>query len=364
MRIPELVKVLLKMYSPNNGETAMLLGPPGTAKTSICIQVAEQLEFTPIVRHPVYEEIIDARGIPFNFTRPDGSQSMIWLPPNDLPLEIFSEFANRPVMFILDDLTQAPPQVQNGYARLLHSAERVIAGNKIGKNVHVIATGNRIEDMAAATEMPSFARARTTFLTLDPHPEDWVAWAMNREDIAPEFISFLHPGDPSAGIKGGSGCKHIFDFDPQRRSSCSPRTLHIASKHFKALQGEPDSTVDEVLSGILCPAFAPEFRAHLRLYKDLPDIDSILAGKEYSKAFFAKGDVLYLVIISLLKKVDIKDKTHIQSIADFLLALPPEKLDYAVLLYKMARKRIPLLALNRSVLQWGQTNFRNGLDLV
>lgn len=349
MRIPDIVRTVPTVLKETK-ESVVLVGGPGIGKTNICQDIAAEMGADVHLIHPVYDEPVDYKGIPapeMTTVQRDGEQQQVkvfkWLPPANLPLEEVIGANGNPILFVADDIGQAHPQVQNAMARCFHAAERVVAGRKLADRVHVIATTNRVEDMAAVFEMPSFARARTTFLNLDVDAGDWCSWAMTQHDVPEEFVSFLHPG----GKLGGA--KHIHDFDPARQTNCCPRTLHIAGKIWTALKGESPDVQDEYLKGVLCPAFSHEFRAHLRLYELLPDINLILAGKEINMAFCDRVDVLHLVLTSLTKRAEMK---HTKPLAAFLNRLPSKRADLGVMFYLGMRKKLPAFASEKDTIAW------------
>jgi len=272
---------------------------------------------------------------------------MHWIPPDDLPLNEFMKDASRNILWVLDDIGQAHPQVQNALARVFHQGERIIAGRKIHPNVYPMATTNRIEDAAAVFEMPSFARMRVTFIDVDVDAGDWCAWAYKAKDIPEEFISFVHPQNKIGGSK------HIFDFDPARRTNCSPRTLHIGAKHWQSLKDENAGVVDEFLRGIVCPSFPIEFRAHMRLYDSLPDIGAILKGEAINMGFCAKPDVLHLTLTSLIKRAEQKD---VPAIAQFIARVPANRTDFAVWFYMEMRRKLPSFVSDRNTVKWALDN--------
>jgi hypothetical protein len=340
MRIPDIVKIA-PVILKSSQESLCITGAPGVGKTSICAEIADALDADLLIQHPAYDEPVDYKGLPAPHDNGHG-KVMHWYAPDNLPLERIYD-GKRNLLWVLDDIGQAHPQVQNALARTFHSMERVIAGRKLDERVYVIATTNRIEDAAAVFEMPSFARMRVSFLDLEVTAQDWCQWAYKAKDVPEEFISFLHPN----GKMGGS--KHIFDFEPARRTNCSPRTLHIAGKHWANLKDFDESVVDEAMGGIVCPAFPMELRAHLKLYAELPDINDILEGKHVSMEFAKRPDLLYLVNVSLVKRAKLE---HTSAIAAFILQLPKNRVDFAAMLFKEAKTKLLRLGMERDLQKW------------
>lgn len=358
MKISDIIRTAPRILS-RTGEAICLAGPPGVGKTSIQFAIAEELarlasEATAgksgkakltyrarvVVQHPAYDEPVDYKGIPI-----PNERVMHWLPPDNLPLDgTLAMDEDELMLWVLDDIGQAHPQVQNALARAFHASERVIAGRKLHSQVYVSATTNRVEDAAAVFEMPSFARMRVTFLDLHVDAQDWVDWAYSNQEVPEQFISFLHPRNKMGGSK------HIMDFDPTRKTNCSPRTLHIAAKHWLALRGERGEVVDEYLGGIVCPSFALEFRAHLKMYEQLPDIEAVLKGEDVDMGFCKNPSILFLTITSLIKQAD--PEKHAPALAKFILRTPDERTDFMVMLFQEACRKVPKLQMQPDLHKW------------
>lgn len=345
MRIPDIIRTTPKILA--RMESAVLLGAPGIGKTAISYDIAEALDADVQILHPAYDEPVDYKGLPVPMEH-NKQKVMHWVPPDNLPLEdILDRDPERNILLVFDDMPQAHPQVQNALARAFHAAERLIAGRKLHKQVYVMATGNRVEDAAAVYEMPSFVRGRVHLLDVEVNAEDWSTWAATRDDIPEEFYSFIHPQNKLGGSK------HLFDFDPARRTNCTPRTLHIAAGDWVALKSEAANVIDGWLDSIVCPAFSIEFRAHIRLYEFLPDINAILAGKEVKMDFVERPDVLHLVLSSLIKRAK---SEHAPALAQFLKRIPKNRADFAVWFYLDLRKAVPAIAGQAALRDWALDN--------
>lgn len=359
IRIPDIIRTAPKILAAEQ-ESFVTVGAPGIGKTAIMYAIADNLATITdrptnvVIAHPAYDEPVDYKGLPElrNLNHGSKVRVMSWCAPDSLPLEDIVQDDDTNILFVADDIGQAHPQVQNAIARAFHSAERIIAGRKLHKRAYFCATTNRVEDAAAVFEMPSFARMRVSFIDVEVNAADWVQWANGQDDVPEEFIAFVHP------MNKIGGSKHIHDFEPARRTNCSPRTLHIGAKHWRTLKDESPDVVDEWLSGILCPAFALEFRAHIRLYDQLPDINKILDGKAVPQDFMNRPDVMHLVITSLVKRAELK---HINTLAQFLLNMPKQRVDFAAWLYQDLRHKLPKFAMQPETVQWA---IKNKPDLV
>ncbi len=92
-------------------------------------------------------------------------------------------------ILFLDELTNAEESIQSlAYSLVL---KRTVANEwKLPANVGIIATGNEVEDSAAATEMPEPLRDRFVHINVHTSLEEWLDWA-GKNEIHPAIISYL-----------------------------------------------------------------------------------------------------------------------------------------------------------------------------
>lgn len=154
-------------------------GPPGIGKSAAVVRVTGKLGIEHIDLRLTQMDAVDLRGLPVLSTE---GQLTGWAPPEDLPRE-------RAGILFLDELNLAPPSVQ-------HAAYQLILQRRLGK-YHLppdwvcFAAGNRVEDRAHVTELPSPLANRFVHIFMDTPPiEDWLNWG-SENGIDERILGFL-----------------------------------------------------------------------------------------------------------------------------------------------------------------------------
>lgn len=129
---------------------------------------------------------------------------------------------------------------------------------RIPDGCFIWAAGNRKEDRASVFEMPAPLANRFLHLSVGPDFDSFKAYALERR-LHEQILAFLS-FRPTL----------LHKLNPKEPSWPSPRSWEMGSHLHQA--GLPiDPAVGE--------AAASEFRAYLKVYEKLPDLDRILAGK-------------------------------------------------------------------------------------
>ncbi len=236
----------------------LITGSPGIGKSDIVASAAHDVGADLIISHPVVSDPTDAKGLPW----PDKEASEAkFLPFGDLARAIK---ATKPTVWFLDDLGQAPPSVQASYMQLLLA--RRVNDHVLPECVTFVAATNRRTDRAGVTGVLEPVKSRfASIVGLDVHLDDWCAWALNA-NIQPEVISFLR-------FRPELLCK----FEPSADLTNSPVPRGWA--HVSKLMTHGCAHT-ETLGGAVGAGAAGEFTAYLKTYKQLPDIDALLANPE------------------------------------------------------------------------------------
>ena len=104
MRATQLLETL--KFSIENKFPVLIKGSPGVGKTAVAIQACAETDTELIISHPVVSDPTDFKGLPFPVK---GGTEATFLPFGDL-LQLIK--AEKPTVFFLDDLGQAPASVQ------------------------------------------------------------------------------------------------------------------------------------------------------------------------------------------------------------------------------------------------------------
>jgi hypothetical protein len=138
--------------------------------------------------------------------------------------------------------------------------------------------------------MPAPLANRFTHYELEPHLDDWVAWA-NRNGIDERLIAFLRFRP-----------ELLFDFDPahHRAAFPSPRSWEFAHRAL-AKFGGANGLLADGLAACVGEAGALALRAYLEHVGRLPDVSAIAAGESLE---VPQGvDLQYAVAAALVRLV-------------------------------------------------------------
>lgn len=238
----------------------MLWGSPGIGKTYMAKQTAEELDYNLIISHPITDDPTDYKGLPFA-VEINGVHQATFLP--------FGHFmhaldASRPTIWFFDDMGHGVPAVQAAAMQLIE--ERTINGNRLPDTLTFLCASNHTTDRAGVHRMIApLANRFGCHLDVEVSTEDWQAWAVVNK-VAPEIRSF---------INFRPALLHQFRPDSGDRAFASPRSWHKMSMILGT--NMPDDLLPQVASGCVGTGPAAEFLGFLRTYRDLPDIDQVLA---------------------------------------------------------------------------------------
>jgi hypothetical protein len=235
----------------------MLWGAPGVGKSRIVADIGDAHGVPVIDLRLSQMEPTDLRGIPFR-----KGDSVEWSVPAMLPDN--DRHGMRGILF-LDEINAAPPTVSAAAYQLI--LDRRLGEYRVPHGWAIFAAGNRQGDRGVTYLMPAALANRFTHYELEPHLDDWVAWAYEA-GIDPRIVAFLR-FRPDL----------LFDFDPAHNPAAfpSPRSwefAHLALKKF----GDQPALIGEALQACVGKAAGIELKAFLDNMDRLPDIDAILRG--------------------------------------------------------------------------------------
>lgn len=296
-------------------------GSPGVGKSQVVKQVADELGLELRDVRAVLLDPVDLRGVP----KIEGD-TCNWTIPGFLPR------SGKGILF-LDELNAAPPLIQAACYQLI--LDRRLGEYVLPDGWTIIAAGNRDTDRAVTTRMSSALASRFIHvLEFEVNLGDWIEWAMTHE-ILPELIAFIRYRPDL-----------LMAFDPARNDKAypCPRTWEFASRLLAA--GIEPEIEYELLSGTVGAGAATEFIGFLRICRDLPDVDGILAEPAKS-AVPDDTAVLYALCGALARRVDPKNA---KSAIQYANRLPGE---FSVLLVKDIIRLRPELLKSQVFIEWG-----------
>ena len=204
-------------------------------------------------------EPTDLRGIPFRV-----ENRVEWSVPSLLPDA--ERHGERGILF-LDEISSAPPTVTAAAYQLI--LDRRLGDYRVPDGWAIFAAGNRHGDRGVTYVMPAPLANRFTHYEVEPHLDDWVAWA-HRARLDERVIAFLR-FRPDL----------LFDFDASRDpvAFASPRSWEYAHRAL-AKFGDDPTLLTEALQACVGAAAGVELKAFVDHMSELPDLDAIVEGRE------------------------------------------------------------------------------------
>ena len=303
----------------------LIKGKPGIGKSDIVTQAANDAKVKLIISHPVVSDPTDYKGLPF--PKKDGTAD--FLPFGDLHQLIT---AKEKTIFFLDDLGQATPSVQAACMQLLLA--RRINGHIISDQVTFIAATNRREDKAGVSGLLEPVKSRfISIVELEVHTNDWVKWALDN-NMPTELIAFIR-FRPDL----------LDNFLPSKDivNSASPRTVAAVGKQQAA--GLSEKFEFEAFKGAAGEAFAVEYRAFLKIYRELPSLDEIIMNPG-GTAVPVQPATKYAISSALASKMN---DQNIGAICTYLDRMEPE---ISVACMKDAATKNRHICKNRAYIKW------------
>lgn len=305
----------------------MIVGAPGVGKSQIIAQLAKRTNHDFFLFHIAISGPTDFKGLPFAI-----NGQALFLPYGDLRRILE---ATKPTIAFFDDLGQAPYSVQAPCMQIFEA--RVIGEHKIPDVVSCIAATNRRQDSSGVQGILEAVKSRTVILELTPDLEDTCRY-FGSIDMPVELIAFLRFRP-----------ELLFDFKPSKdmtNSSC-PRTVEKVGKLIQ--MKFPPELEYEIFAGAAGKGFSSEFVSFLRVYRNLPNIDEVLANPDDYKVPTDISTV-YALASALAHKVSEK------TIENFMKIVNKMKPEFGIFMVRDAIARKKQLAKTTSFVQWSIKN--------
>lgn len=237
------------------GITPFLHSSPAIGKSSLAKQLALQYDLKVIDLRLTELDPTDLSGLPYF---KDGKSS--FLPFDTFPL------TDTPIpdgyqgwLLLLDELNSAPQSVQAACYKLI--LDRMVGQHKLHDKVVMIACGNLETDNAIVTPLSSALISRFAHFDIELNVDDWLEWA-SKAGIDYRITAYINFKKTS-----------LYTFKPEVTSPyASPRTWEMVSKVIKDID-EPSQLL---VSSLIGDGVAMEFVNYLKLYQDLPTLESII----------------------------------------------------------------------------------------
>ena len=264
--------------------SVMLWGAPGVGKSQGVRQIAKEIELRTGKKTSVTDvrlllfNPIDLRGIP---TSNADKTLAVWLKPQIFQMDESDDVIN---ILFLDEISAAPQSVQAAAYQI--TLERVVGEHRLPDNCIVIAAGNRTTDKSVAYKMPKALANRLLHIEVEVSFDSWKEWAIGN-GIHPMVVGYLD------FRRDALMC---FDAASEELAFATPRSWEMVSNILNCVNGDIDK-VFSLIAGLVGIGQAAQLRTWSKVYKELPSIDDIFAGKtaEVPK----KPDSLYALISAM-----------------------------------------------------------------
>jgi hypothetical protein len=282
-------------------EPVLIKGAPGIGKTDIVQQACQSLGYKLVVSHPVVSDPTDYKGLPFPAKDKDMAE---FLPFGDL-VQLIK--ADKPTVFFMDDLGQAPAAVQAAAMQLILA--RRINGHKVSDKVIFLAATNRRKDKAGVQGILEPVKSRfASIVELEVSTDDWIEWAFNN-NVPPLLIAF---------IRFRPDLLHNFKATSDIVNSPCPRSVAAVGRMIN--NGLPRDLRYEAISGAAGEGFAAEYIAFTETYDQLPNIKDIIDDPEGIE-MPTKASTLYALSGLLVKNIN---KKNINKLMKFIQRMQRE----------------------------------------
>ena len=321
---PTAVLLALRQLVVEEQQPVFIWGSPGTGKSSVVNQLAIELGIALRDIRALLLDPVDLRGLPF--VGKDGRSQ--WATPEFLPQD------GAGILF-LDELNAAPAMVQASCYQLV--LDRRLGEYRLPEGWAIVAAGNRDSDRAATTRMPTPLRNRFVHIAFEVDVQEWSEWAI-KANVRPEVIAFIRfrPELLSA-------------FDRDANAFPSPRSWEFVSR---IVNSRPNSSAEhELIAGAVGTGAATEFSAFLRMFRELPNIDSILLNPTQEPV--PENAAAQYAVASALARC--ASDTNFDRICLYLNRLPTE---FRVLCVRDATLREPAIRCTAGYVRWAVENHK------
>lgn len=321
-----------------------LKGSPGTAKSAIAKQLAEEFNLKLIDVRLAQCDPPDLLGFPQICEKTSKAH---YVPMSTFPLEGDEPPVNPKTnqkydgwLLFLDELNAADRAVQKASYRLL--LDREVGDYKLHKRVAIIAAGNLMSDAALVEELSSALKSRVAHCTVRPDMQAWLDWA-HSNNIDFRITSFIRFSPDM-----------LYTFDPNTLEAADTyacyRTWEFADRQLKLLPDpEKNPLAKAILGGTLSEGVAIAFLGYLRNFSTLPTIDQIIRNPTGIPVPEEPG-VQYALSGSLAQHTTVN---NLQAVMTYLCRLPAE---FQVITLRDMIRRQPEIVQEIPIQEWVRAN--------
>jgi hypothetical protein len=274
-------------------------GAPGTGKSSLVVQFAEQLGLPCVSLLGSQLAPEDIIGVPQII---DGTSR--FCPPSSIARK-------EPYCLFLDELNACSHEVQKAFYSLIH--ERRIGEYYLPEGSIVIGAGNRAQDSAIVKPMSSALLNRMVHVHLKVSHRDWLEWAI-ANGIHPLVIEYIQTRPD-----------HLWS-QPPKHEECfsSPRSWHMLSDALHSYgENITNETLEILAYGCLSPNHSGQFKAFVKQVRSRYRLASIMKGETGWPREPEDKDVLYFLAQSFRSQL-------IKELPEDIAAITPNGRELAI----------------------------------
>lgn len=264
-------------------ETAIMVwGGAGVGKSAAVAQAAAERNAGLLIERLNTKAPEDLEGVPFP-KEENGQMFTYFAPPHR-----FRELArpDAPEIFVLlEEINTAQPHVQ--VVAMQIALDKCAGSCEFGKNVRIVAAGNRVGDRAAVHTMPAPLMNRFEHYELVADVDEWVAWAL-ATGIDPTVIGY---------VRSQPAKLNTFDPDSSSPAFATPRSYEMLDRRIQGLGWEHE-LLPKAMAATVGAGVALELAAFRRLKHDLPDAEVVLRDGAHAPVP-QQADRCYFVMTAL-----------------------------------------------------------------
>ena len=294
-----IIKIAMKNKTP-----VMMWGPPGTGKSSIVNQVAEEDSLNLIDVRLAQLDPTDIRGLPF---LDQEAKAAIWYTPGFFPKRGEDGKAlDGPGILFLDEIEKAPVSVKNAALQLV--LDRCVGDYTLPDDWVIICAGNREEDGCFSAPLGSALSNRMIHIEIKADVDTWAKWARGRE-IYEDIVAFLH-FKPELLYKATG-----------HNAFPTPRSWVMAATLIQDVKEE--GMRKRLLEAAVGEGACNEFIVWNKVYRNV-DPEAILEGKmpKFEREDQSVRYAVALAVAFYTRKKGVKK--YMTGISKFLHMIPPE----------------------------------------
>lgn len=311
------------------GLVPIVKGRPGSGKSAITKVVERRLNLKMIDCRVANMEPVEVGGYPDLSGEYAVYKTVEYFPTADWSLPINPETGEEYEGWLLnlEELTHACPEMQGALYRII--LDRLVGQKPLHPKVHIIATGNRVEDRAAANELGSALSSRLVHLNYNGDFQGFRRH-MVQEGWASQIIGFLSWKETL-----------VNNFDPKNAGepfACERTWDFLNNLTTKAWGGNVPETKFKIVAGTIGTAAASDFMAYCAVFKDLIPLNDILANPDTVRIPDDQSAQIALVTELAHKVCKVADESpdELQQTAEAIVKFFSRlRVPYAILGFKM-----------------------------